>query len=185
MLHKNLIKSFNGVSRIFDWIFVLQFWCSMNLIAATRAKGGLVCCDKGKIKSSPSFPLPCPKAIIVVDLCCCQSSALWRTNCNTIARAKHVIYFADNTLNVSDLFSCSWPCIPCQTCHSQEAQNIGSRLPASPVEKLIWLTFLFLIIINSSLFHCYVATLKFKFYIKDCSSITWDYLLLGLLWGAV
>ena len=35
-------KSFKGVSRIFQWSFVLQFYCSMNLIAATRAEGGLV-----------------------------------------------------------------------------------------------------------------------------------------------
>ena len=39
---ENLIKSLKGVSRSFQWRFVLQFSCSINLIAATRAEGGLV-----------------------------------------------------------------------------------------------------------------------------------------------
>ena len=37
VFQENFIKSFKGVSS-----FVLQFCCSMNLIAATRAEGGLV-----------------------------------------------------------------------------------------------------------------------------------------------
>ena len=37
VLQENFIKSFKGVSS-----FVLQFCCRMNLISATRAKGGLV-----------------------------------------------------------------------------------------------------------------------------------------------
>ena len=42
VFQENFIKSFKGVSRIFQWSFVLQFCCCMNLIAATRAEGGLV-----------------------------------------------------------------------------------------------------------------------------------------------
>ena len=42
MFQENVIKSLKGVSRIFQKSFVLQFCCSMNLIAATRAEGGLV-----------------------------------------------------------------------------------------------------------------------------------------------
>ena len=37
MFQEKFIRSFKGVSS-----FVLQFCCSMNLIAATRAEGGLV-----------------------------------------------------------------------------------------------------------------------------------------------
>ena len=42
VFQEKFIKSFKGVSRIFQWSFVLPFCCSMNLIAATRAEGGLV-----------------------------------------------------------------------------------------------------------------------------------------------
>ena len=38
VFQENFIKIFKGVSRS----FVLQFFCSINLIAATRAEGGLV-----------------------------------------------------------------------------------------------------------------------------------------------
>ena len=46
VFQENVIKSFKGVAS-----FVLQFCCSMNLIAATRAEGGLVYCifDLSKI----------------------------------------------------------------------------------------------------------------------------------------
>ena len=42
VFQENLMKNFKGVSRIFQWSFALQFCHSMNLIAATRAEGGLV-----------------------------------------------------------------------------------------------------------------------------------------------
>ena len=42
VFQENFIKSFKGVSRNFQRSFVLPFCCSMNLIAATRAEGGLV-----------------------------------------------------------------------------------------------------------------------------------------------
>ena len=35
-------QSVKGVSRMFQSSFVLQFCCCMDLIAATRAEGGLV-----------------------------------------------------------------------------------------------------------------------------------------------
>ena len=43
VFQENFIKSFKDVSRIFQ---VLQFCCSMNLIAASRAKVGLVLVEK-------------------------------------------------------------------------------------------------------------------------------------------
>ena len=49
MCYKKIsIKSFKGVSRMFQWSFVLQFCSCMNLIAATRAEGGLVSDGLGK-----------------------------------------------------------------------------------------------------------------------------------------
>ena len=41
VFHENFIKSLIGVSRVFQWSFVLPFCCSMNLIAAALADGGL------------------------------------------------------------------------------------------------------------------------------------------------
>ena len=45
VFQENSIKSFKGVSS-----FILQFCCSMNLIAATRAEGGLVCLQVKRMK---------------------------------------------------------------------------------------------------------------------------------------
>ena len=43
MCYKKIsIKSFKGVSRMFQWSFVVQLCSRMYLIAATRAEGGLV-----------------------------------------------------------------------------------------------------------------------------------------------
>ena len=42
VFQENSIKSFEGVSKIFQWSFVLQFCCSINLIAATKTEEGLV-----------------------------------------------------------------------------------------------------------------------------------------------
>ena len=44
------IKIFKGVSRMFQWSFVLQFCSRMYLIAATRAKGGLVWIQKTMLR---------------------------------------------------------------------------------------------------------------------------------------
>ena len=42
MLTVFLKRIFKGVSRMFQLSFILRFFCCMNLIAATRAEGGLV-----------------------------------------------------------------------------------------------------------------------------------------------
>ena len=52
ILQENFKKSFNGVSRMFQCSFVLQFCCCMDLIAATRTKGRLVIVEKGGHRQS-------------------------------------------------------------------------------------------------------------------------------------
>ena len=47
MLQENFRNSLKGVSRVFQWNFVLQVCCCMDFIAATQAEGGLVCSVKG------------------------------------------------------------------------------------------------------------------------------------------
>ena len=42
MFQENFKKNLKGISRMFQWCFVLRFCCGIDLIGATRAEGGLV-----------------------------------------------------------------------------------------------------------------------------------------------
>ena len=54
VFQEDFIISFKGILRVFQGSFVLQFCCCMNIIAATRAEGGLR--SKGiKISNFPKY----------------------------------------------------------------------------------------------------------------------------------
>ena len=96
-------ESFKGVSIMFQWNFVLQFCCGMNLIAAIRAEGGFVLEHSWAPKSTYDRPwaLLCTDTLKSMMSWCQQCSwgiisahwVLWVHKCLVKKQTKNILSF--------------------------------------------------------------------------------------------